>query len=50
MANPRNYFVELRNRSGTTIGTHVYAHSEFEAMQIAAERNPGFRALSARLS
>ena len=50
MANPRNYFVELRNSSGTTIGTHVYAHSEYEAMQLATEQNPGFRALSARLS
>ncbi len=50
MANPRNYYVELRNNSGTTIGVHVYAHSEYEAIQQALARSPGFRALSARLS
>ncbi|MCX7180737.1 MAG: hypothetical protein NTX56_18890 [Proteobacteria bacterium] len=50
MANARNYYVELRNECGTTIGTHVYAHSDYAAMQLAAERNPGFRALFARLT
>lgn len=48
MANPVRYFVELRNGSGTTLGTHVLAHSSYEAMQLAAERNPGYRALCAR--
>ena len=48
MASPVNYFVELCNHSGTTIGFHVIAHSEYEAMQLAAERNPGFRAMWAR--
>jgi len=48
MANPRNYYVELRNNSGTTQGTHVIAHSEYEAIQIALERYPGYRALFAR--
>ena len=50
MANPRNYYVELRNTSGTTIGTHVYAYSEYDAIQQALARNPGFRALFARLT
>ncbi len=50
MANPKNYYVELRNNSGTTIGIHLYAHSEYAAMQMAAERNPGYRALFARLT
>lgn len=50
MANPKNYYVELRNSSGTTIGVHVYAHSEYEAMQQASERNPSFRAMFARLT
>lgn len=49
MANPRRYYVELRNNSGHTIGTHLHAHSEYAAMQLAAERNPGYRALFARL-
>jgi hypothetical protein len=49
MANARSYFVELRNGSGTTIGTHVYAHSEYEAMQLATERNPDYRALFAKV-
>lgn len=49
MASPKHYFVELRNASGHTLGTHVIAHSCYEAMQLAAERNPGFRALWARL-
>ena len=49
MPNPRTYVVELRNNSGTTISTHVYAHSEYEAIQLAVERNPGYRALSAHL-
>ena len=35
MANPRNYYIEMRNNSGTTLGTHAYAHSEYETMQIA---------------
>ena len=48
MANPFRYFVELRNASGTTIGTNIIAHSSYAAMQLAAERNPGFRALWAR--
>ncbi|MCE2659360.1 MAG: hypothetical protein LW854_14140 [Rubrivivax sp.] len=48
MANPFHYYVELRNSSGTTLCTHVIAHSEFEAMVLAGERNPGFRALFAR--
>ena len=48
-SNPRRYFVELRNATGFTLGTHVMAHSCYDAMQLAAERNPGFRALSARL-
>jgi len=48
MANPRNYYVELRNNSGTTQGVHVIAHSEYEAIQIALERYPGYRALFAR--
>lgn len=34
MANPRNYYVKLRNDCGTTIGTHVYAHSDYAAMQL----------------
>ncbi len=49
MANPQNYYVELRNSSGTTIGVHVYAYSEYDAMQQASDRNPGFRAMFARL-
>ena len=48
MANPHRYYVELRNSSGTTQGTHVYAHSEYEAIQRALERHPGYRALFAR--
>jgi hypothetical protein len=48
MASPCSYYVELRNNSGTTLGTHVMAHSSYEAMQLAAERNPGYRALFAR--
>jgi hypothetical protein len=48
MANPKTYYVELRNNSGTTIGTHVYAQSEFAAMSSAEQNNPGFRALFAR--
>ena len=50
MANPRNYYVELRNNSGTTQGTHVYAHSEYEAIQLALVRYPGYRALFARVT
>lgn len=49
MANPRRYYVELRNQCGTTIGVHLIAHSEYAAMQMAAEINPGYRALFARL-
>ena len=48
MANPFRYYVELRNSSGTTLGTHVIAHSSYAAMQIAGERNPGYRPLFAR--
>jgi hypothetical protein len=48
MANPNRYYVEMRNNSGTTIGTHVTAHSSYAAMDMAAERNPGFRPLFAR--
>ncbi|WP_395700208.1 hypothetical protein [Aquabacterium sp.] len=50
MSNQRSYFVEMRNASGCGLGTHVMAHSCYEAMQLAAERNPGFRPLSARLA
>lgn len=48
MANPVRYYVELRNISGTTIGTHVFAQSPYAAMTIAAERNAGYRPLFAR--
>lgn len=48
MANPYRYYVELRNSCGTTIGTHVTAHSSYEAMEAASARNPGYRALFAR--
>jgi hypothetical protein len=48
MANPHRYYVELRNSSGTTWGTHVTAHSSYAAMAMAAERNPGWRPLFAR--
>jgi hypothetical protein len=48
MANPFRYYVELRNGSGTTLGTHVTAHSSYAAMQLAAEINPGWRPLFAR--
>jgi len=48
MANPFRYYVELRNGSYTTLGTHVIAHSAYAAMQLAVERNPGYRALFAR--
>jgi hypothetical protein len=48
MANPFRYYVELRNHNFTTLGTHVTAHSSYAAMQLAAERNPGFRPLFAR--
>lgn len=48
MSNPIRHYVELRNASGTTLGTHVTAHSSYAAMQLAAERNPGFRPLFAR--
>jgi len=48
MANPFRYYVELRNDCGTTLGTHVIAHSSYAAMQLAAERNPGYRPLCAR--
>lgn len=49
MANPKYYYVELRNSSGTIIGTHVMAFSEYDAMQMAAINNPGWRVLFARL-
>lgn len=49
MANPLRYYVELRNGSGMTIGTHVIAHSSYDAMQQAADRNPGYRTLFARV-
>lgn len=48
MATPFRYYVEMRNASGCTMGTHVTAHSSYAAMELAAERNPGFRALFAR--
>lgn len=48
MANPFRYYVELRNRCYTTLGTHVTAHSSYEAMQLVAERNPGYPPLFAR--
>lgn len=48
MANLISYYVEMRNASGTTLGTHVMAHSSYAAMQLAAERNPGYRPLFAR--
>jgi hypothetical protein len=48
MANPHRYYVELRNSSGTTWGTHVTAHSSHSAMAMAAEKNPGGRPLFAR--
>jgi hypothetical protein len=48
MASPVVYFVELRNRTGHTQGVHVYAHSEYEAMQLAVERHPDYRALWAK--
>jgi hypothetical protein len=50
MANAKNYYVELRNSSGTTIGTHVYAQSEYAAMSSAEQNNPGFKALFARIT
>lgn len=50
MANPCRYYVELRNGSGHTLGTHVWAHSEFDAMSRAAENNPGYRPLFARVA
>lgn len=46
--NPFRYYVELRNSSGTTLCTHVIAHSSYAAMELAAERNPGFRPLFVR--
>lgn len=48
MATQSNYYVELRNASGTTLCTHVRAYSCYDAMQTAGERNPGFRPLFAR--
>ena len=54
MANLRSYYVEMRGKvngnTGTTIGTHVYAHSEYEAMGLAEARNPEYRALFARVN
>lgn len=37
MANPFRYYVELRNSSGTTLGTHIIAHSAYAATQLASE-------------
>lgn len=48
MANPFHYYVELRNSSGMTVGTHVIAHSSYAAIQLAAERKPGYRPLFVR--
>jgi len=48
MANPTRHYDELRNNSATTVGAGVTAHSAYEVMQLAAERNPGFRPLFAR--
>ena len=33
--------------SGCLIGHHVYAHSEFQACQLAQSQNPGMYAISA---
>ena len=48
MANTKNFYVELRNSTGTTVGKHVCAHSEYAAMSLAERQNPGFGALFAR--
>jgi hypothetical protein len=48
MANPYRFCVQLRNNSGTTLVTHVTAHSTYAAMAMAAEANPGWRPLFAR--
>jgi|JI10StandDraft_1071094.scaffolds.fasta_scaffold134266_5 hypothetical protein len=48
MANSYRYFVELRNSPGTTLGTHVTAHSSNSSLALAAEQNPSWRPLSAR--
>jgi hypothetical protein len=45
----RQYYVELRNSSGTTVGTQVFAYSDFDAMRLARERYPDYTPLFARL-
>lgn len=37
MTMQRQYYVELRNSSGTTIGTQMLAHGEFDVMRLASE-------------
>lgn len=36
MTMQRQYYVELRNSSGTTIGTQMLAHGEFGVMRLAS--------------
>ena len=50
MANQKNYYVEMRNSCGTTVGVHVYAHSEYAACQLALQRHPDYRILFERLT
>lgn len=48
MPSPKRYSVELRNRAGATLNAQVVARTLQDAMELAAERHPGYRALSAR--
>lgn len=49
MTMQRQYYVELRNSSGTTVGTQMLAYGEFDAIRLASERYPDYRALFAPL-
>jgi hypothetical protein len=46
----KKYLVTLAytpDGASSTRGTHVYAHSEFQACQLAQSENPGMYAISA---
>ncbi len=49
----KNYFVTLAARpdgSGSSLGVHVFAYSEFHACQLAQSNHPDCYAVSAVLS
>ena len=45
MVDLRRYYIEICRDNGRSHGIHVFARNGYEAIQLASERNPGYRVL-----